>query len=223
MFRFLIGALVMGVMVLAFSGKLDDVFNGGMEMLPDAVSERIPFYNAPHPLAEAIPIAPTIDTPDAMETQQGSTVSPEATEEPVMEEAVPEFDVISVYDGDTITVDHQGMPIRVRLAGIDAPESDQPGGPRAQNYLEACAGDDVVVAVIDIDQYGRQVAFVYSHDGAAESCNVSLVRAGLAYAYYNPTFEIMEAEAQAREAGRGVWADPEAIVPSDWRRQQRSE
>ena len=223
MFRFLLGAVIMGVMVLAFTGKLDDVFNGGMGMLPDGVSERIPFYNQPHELGEAIPIAPTIQTPDAMETAQGSTVSPEATEEPVVEEAVPEFEVISVYDGDTITVDHQGMPIRVRLAGIDAPESDQPGGPRAQFYLEACAGDDVVVNVIDIDQYGRQVAFVYSHADSVESCNTSLVRAGLAYAYYNPTFEIMEAEAEAREAGYGVWSDPDAIVPSEWRKQQRSE
>ena len=44
--------------------------------------------------------------------------------------------VVGVTDGDTVTVlDSQQGPVQVRLAGIDAPEKDQPFGSRSKQSL----------------------------------------------------------------------------------------
>ena len=55
--------------------------------------------------------------------------------------------VIKVIDGDTITVQLQSGPIKVRLDAIDAPESNQPGG----NAATAAKGSEraKLPAVVD--------------------------------------------------------------------------
>lgn len=66
-----------------------------------------------------------------------------------------------VVDGDTF-VTASGM--RVRLAGIDAPEITAPLGLQAKQCLEALIeGKRVKIKLLDTDKYGRQVAQVISH------------------------------------------------------------
>lgn len=70
--------------------------------------------------------------------------------------------VAKVIDGDTLdaTPDLGGDPIRIRIAGIDAPETKAPGGAAARRHLdELCpVGSTVIVDPGSWDHYGRLVA-----------------------------------------------------------------
>src|SRR3954469_21357686 len=67
--------------------------------------------------------------------------------------------VVAITDGDTIKVMHGGAAERIRLWGIDCPESKQPFGTRAKQFTGDLAfGQTVTVRVRDIDRYQRTVA-----------------------------------------------------------------
>jgi endonuclease YncB( thermonuclease family) len=67
--------------------------------------------------------------------------------------------VVGISDGDTIRVPHDGREKRVRLCGIDAPESTQPWGTRAKEFTgDVVFRETVTVRVRDVDRYGRTVA-----------------------------------------------------------------
>src|SRR5690554_5839444 len=70
--------------------------------------------------------------------------------------------VVSVADGDTITVLDAGrMEHRIRLNGIDAPESRQPFSQVSRRQLsELVAGRDVLVVWDKRDRYGRLIGTV---------------------------------------------------------------
>jgi micrococcal nuclease len=129
--------------------------------------------------------------------------------------------VVGVSDGDTLTVLVDGRrQVKVRLHGIDAPESHQAYGSRAKQFTsEAAFGQAVRVQVQDTDRYGRSVALVFLHDG--QSLNQALLRAGMAWWYrqYAPndrTFQALEEE--ARRARRGLWSEPDPVPPWSFRR-----
>ena len=87
--------------------------------------------------------------------------------------------VVGVTDGDTIRVLHNGREVRIRLYGIDCPESRQAFGTRAKQFTaELAFGQRVTVRVRDIDRYCRTVADVTLENG--RSLNRELVSAGLA-------------------------------------------
>jgi endonuclease YncB( thermonuclease family) len=91
--------------------------------------------------------------------------------------------VVGVTDGDTITVlTRDRRQVKVRLHGIDAPESAQPYGTRAkQRTSELSFGQAVTVQPKDTDRYGRTVAIVVLPDG--RSLSHELVGDGLAWWY----------------------------------------
>ena len=71
--------------------------------------------------------------------------------------------VVSVADGDTITVLVDRTQIKVRLAEIDAPERRQPFGTRAKQAMSKLVfGKTVGVVTVDRDRYGRTVGQVFS-------------------------------------------------------------
>lgn len=134
---------------------------------------------------------------------------------------------IGVADGDTLTLLTQTPqgPVerRVRLAGIDAPESRQPFGQRAQQMLASlCFGQPARLDLDGTDRYGRLIAHVYCAD-SAHSANEMLLQAGLAWAYtqYRPPAAYVQAEAEARAARRGLWSDPQPVPPWEWRLRNR--
>lgn len=87
--------------------------------------------------------------------------------------------VVKVSDGDTIQVMHEGKAEKVRLAGIDCPESKQPFGQAAKRFvLDIAAQKTVTVLVETTDRYGRTVGEVILPDG--RNLNQELVRAGYA-------------------------------------------
>jgi endonuclease YncB( thermonuclease family) len=132
--------------------------------------------------------------------------------------------VVGVSDGDTITVLRERTPVKVRLYGIDCPESGQDFGSRAKLFTsELVFGKVVTVIPHDTDRYGRTVADVVLPDG--RSLNQELVKAGLAWWYrkYAPNIgTLSQLEREARDAQRGLWSQPNPVPPWEWRDQKRA-
>jgi micrococcal nuclease len=128
--------------------------------------------------------------------------------------------VVRVVDGDTIVARIDGAQERVRLIGIDTPETVKPRSPVECFGKEASAHTKDLLPpgtpvrlVLDAearDRYGRLLAYVYrAADG--EFVNLALARDGYAgQATFPPNVahvdEFRAAVAQARSAGRGLWS-----------------
>lgn len=124
-----------------------------------------------------------------------------------------------VIDGDTIDCSNGTEVKRVRLRGIDAPESKQPFGTAAKMYLAKRLEKRAVTVVWrKTEKYGRLLGDVYAGD---LHVNEDLIHAGLAWRYYekSPAWDKLQAEAKARHMG--LWSDQEAIEPSKWRAGER--
>jgi endonuclease YncB( thermonuclease family) len=110
--------------------------------------------------------------------------------------------VVGIQDGDTLTLlTSERQQVRVRLYGIDAPESRQPYGTRAQQELSALAfRQQVRVTVEDTDHYGRTVGRVWA---GSLDVNAELIRRGAAWVYrqYNRDPALLPLEAEARQPG----------------------
>lgn len=129
----------------------------------------------------------------------------------------------TVIDGDTLEI--RGR--RIRLHGIDAPESAQRCEADGAAYLcgqraafalaDRIGRRTVTCAPKDIDRYGRAVA-VCSAGG--EDLNAFMVRHGWALAYREYSDAYVDEEAAARADGLGLWRG-EFVPPWDWRRGAR--
>jgi endonuclease YncB( thermonuclease family) len=128
--------------------------------------------------------------------------------------------VVGITDGDTIRVMHDGAAEKIRLWGIDCPESKQAFGTRAKQFTGDLAFGKVVnVRVRDTDRYHRTVAEIILPDG--RNLNQELVRAGLAWWYQRYARHetiLQDLEREARQARRGLWADKDPIPPWEWRK-----
>jgi endonuclease YncB( thermonuclease family) len=89
--------------------------------------------------------------------------------------------VVGISDGDTLTVlTPEKRPVKVRLYGVDAPETGQDFGSRAKQAASDLAfGKTVTVRPRDPDRYGRTVAEVILPDG--RTLSHGLVRSGFAW------------------------------------------
>jgi endonuclease YncB( thermonuclease family) len=132
--------------------------------------------------------------------------------------------VLSVGDGDTLTVSEAGRRATIRLACIDAPESAQsPYGGQSRAALQSLApvGTTVTVQGSKKDRYGRTVAEILRGN---TNVNLELVRRGDAFVYRQYLIgcdrnAYLSAEKQAEAARRGVWSVSGGITkPWDWRR-----
>lgn len=131
--------------------------------------------------------------------------------------------VVKVTDGDTLQVLLNGKAEKIRLAGIDSPESGQPFGTAASRYALGLAAQQVVhVQVTSTDRYGRMVGEVFLPDG--RSLNREMVRAGYAWWYrkYSTDRTLGDLEDEARRNRRGLWGDPNPVPPWDWRKQKKT-
>jgi endonuclease YncB( thermonuclease family) len=128
--------------------------------------------------------------------------------------------VVAVHDGDTITVLVAGRDIRVRLAGIDAPERGQPFRNASRHALEAqVAGREVRVVERGRDGYGRVLGRVYA---GSVDVNAEQVRAGFAWVFRRFELDprLLALEVEAKAAQRGLWRDPKPVPPWLWRERQ---
>lgn len=129
------------------------------------------------------------------------------------------YRVSRVVDGDTIVIAMNGAQEKVRLIGVDTPETVHPRkqvqyyGKEASRFTkDLLTGKEVWLEFerggMSRDRYGRALAYVYRvPDGMF--VNAEIIRLGYGHAYTRFPFKYMEEfrryEREAREAGRGLW------------------
>ena len=125
-----------------------------------------------------------------------------------------------VIDGDTVVVSGIGT---VRLIGVDPPETVDPRKPvqffgkEASAFATGLLLRQTVRVEYDqqrTDRYNRTLAYLYLPDGRL--ANTEIIRQGYGHAYLSYPFSKMEAfrqaEREAREAGRGLWAHADTVA-----------
>lgn len=128
--------------------------------------------------------------------------------------------VIAISDGDTLTLlTFNKEQIKVRLAEIDAPEKTQPFGTKSKESLsEICHGKQAEVQRVTEDRWRRLIAHVKCEgtDAGPEQ-----VRRGMAWVYraFSDSPKLLQLEAEAMAARKGLWADPNPVPPWQFRRE----
>ncbi len=129
--------------------------------------------------------------------------------------------VVRVIDGDTVSVSCSSCQKKfhkVRLAEIDAPEKKQAFGAESTKALsDKVLGKTVVVEWNNKGRYGRIIGTIYTAD---RNINEEMIKSGLAWRYvqYSKSKHLFALEQQAREQGKGLWKNPAAIAPWDFRK-----
>ena len=124
--------------------------------------------------------------------------------------------VISIHDGDTITILQNKQQIKVRLFGIDAPELKQPYGKKSKQFLaNLIAGKVVEVEENGKDRYKRTIGIVYLGN---TDINAQMVANGYAWAYRKFSKKYTAQESKAKSQKLGLWRDKEPVPPWEWRK-----
>lgn len=132
----------------------------------------------------------------------------------------PYYKVIRVVDGDTLVVNINGVEEKVRLIGINTPETVDPRktvecfGKEATSRMKDLADGKNVRLENDNSQserdvYGRLLDYVYLEDG--QMLNRKMIAEGYAYEYtymtpYKYQKEFRDVQTLARVSARGLWA-----------------
>lgn len=143
------------------------------------------------------------------------------------EQLVLEARVTRAVDGDTVDVELDSGPMRVRLHGANTPERGQALYSEAADALrDLVQGGEVVIEPVEQDRYGRMVGRVYAGD---DDVGAELIKLGMAYADRRYLGQIdgdesyCEHEHAARQAKLGLWALPaeQRGAPWEWLRGRR--
>ncbi len=197
-------------------------YQGGIHNAgPSAVRRSGPVTRISEPAeANSPPLTaqPLLSTPAASGSDLIATPAPSPDVTPLTGRA-------SVVDGDTIEI----HGTRIRLEGIDAPESRQTCADKASGEVIRC-GQKAAFFLADMlaehtvactedgkDRYGRSLAHC---DVQGQDVGAALIRAGWALAFVRYSREYLPQEAEARAAGAGMWAT-EFVAPWDWRKGTR--
>lgn len=131
--------------------------------------------------------------------------------------------VMRVVSGQTIEVTSTGKALRVRLAGIEAPDiQQQPWGQAAKQQLQSMIGEKAATIELDEqpDKFGRQWAYVWQN---GKLLNEQLLKGGYvlwdgrSHGKYDDRLE--RAQAWGRIMGRGIWDDKQPMrqTPAEFR------
>ncbi|MDO9026016.1 thermonuclease family protein [Zwartia sp.] len=136
--------------------------------------------------------------------------------------------VVQVSDGDTINLLVEKKQERIRLASIDAPEtahgSERPGQPFGEasrkNLAQYVAGKTLTVTCFEKDRYDRHICDIPVEGTTA---NRLQVEQGMAWANqqakgkYLRDKSLPDLEKAARQKKLGLWSEPGAVSPWEWR------
>lgn len=129
------------------------------------------------------------------------------------------YRVTYVYDGDTIEVDMDGAREKIRMIGVDTPETHHPKkevecfGQLASEFTKNALDGEVVRLEADEtnqnrDRYQRLLRYVYTSDGTL--WNEKLLSEGYGHALtafpFTKMDQFMKSELQAREQNKGLWS-----------------
>lgn len=142
------------------------------------------------------------------------------------------YEVTRFTDGDTITVNMNGTPEKVRMIGIDTPETHKPNspvqcyGPAASAYTKELIDNHKVRLESDPnstnrDRYDRLLRYVYLPDGTLIA--EKIIRNGYGFAYTQFPFTKKDAfilaEKEAEKAHAGLWGNCTVTEQSNGRKQ----
>ncbi|HAL45040.1 MAG: hypothetical protein A2Y12_05770 [Planctomycetes bacterium GWF2_42_9] len=146
------------------------------------------------------------------------------------------FVVVKTIDGDTLDInipDGRYEHTRIRLLGVDTPETKKPDtpvmyfGPQASNFTKEKTLGKKITVLMDRqanarDKYGRLLAHIQLEDGTI--LNEELIRKGFAYAdtrfpqSFNKEYALLEK--QAKKAKAGLWEKVTVEQMPKWRQKQ---
>ena len=147
------------------------------------------------------------------------------------------FTVIKVVDGDTLDVnlpDGKYKTTRIRLIGVDTPETKKPNspvmyfGPEAAEFTRTHAIGKQVNVLLDTtgkprDRYGRLLGYIKLPDNTI--LNELIISEGYGYAYtpYKHSFsnKYKQLQSQAKSAKRGLWKNITPDQMPDWLRRNK--
>ena len=126
--------------------------------------------------------------------------------------------VVTVHEGDRLTIHYEGRSETIYLKDIDCPELTQPYGKQAKRAIAAYVGNrDVVVRALKRDRNGRATAEILLQDG--RNVGHELLKEGLAWwqrsASNDANLEVLEE--LARASRKGLWADSNPMPPWKWK------
>ncbi|HEX8236162.1 MAG TPA: thermonuclease family protein [Abditibacteriaceae bacterium] len=128
---------------------------------------------------------------------------------------------IGVAEGDIITVANGGLPVRVRLYGIDCPETRQAFGVNAKQFTTRLVlGKTVTIQGKGVDRSGVALGWVSVGN---RNVNSELVKNGLAWWYRESAPNergLARLQQGAILASRGLWSSPSVQAPWEFRRRQ---
>lgn len=142
-----------------------------------------------------------------------------ATPKQIVSTTPGQYRITEVYDGDTIAVAMDGRTEKVRMIGVDTPETHKPnspiecGGPEASSFAHKQLDGKAVRLEADPtnqnrDRYDRLLRYVYLPDGTL--FNKLLITEGFGTPYTSFPFqkkqEFINAGLQAKLDNKGVWA-----------------
>ncbi len=129
------------------------------------------------------------------------------------------YRVVEAFDGDTVGVEMNGKVEKVRLIGVDTPETHKPNSPK-QCYGDVASRltrDKIFHKNIRLeadptndnrDRYNRLLRYVYTDENVL--WNKQLISEGAGFAYilfpFTKKVEFMQAQFDASAAKRGLWA-----------------
>jgi len=129
--------------------------------------------------------------------------------------------VIKVQDGDTVSIlTGKKEKIKIRLYGIDAPETGQDFNQKSKKYLsDLVAGKDVTIVNMGKDQYNRVLGVVYV---GKLNVNEEMLRSGLAWRYkYSNDSRYLELQEEAERKQLNIWSMKNPVDPWQWRKDRR--
>jgi len=126
--------------------------------------------------------------------------------------------VVTVHEGDRLTIRHDGRNETIYIKDIDCPELKQAYGKQAKHAIAAYVGSrDVMVRALKRGRNGLGTAEILLQDG--RNVGHELLKEGLAWARpekgQDQSLEDMEQLAKAER--KGLWSDPNPVAPWKWK------
>lgn len=231
-------AAILGVVLLGSRGEDPQPVSGAASAPSAGASTRDAAPAGPATVAPA-PATATPGTPAAAASSQptsargrsgsaaataSATASATTSATPAPgggQQAAALLTVLSVADGDTLTVRVDGRAERVRVIGIDTPEVGECGADEARDALERSVSGGVRLepdaTQADRDRYGRLLRHVVLPDGSLAAQRLIAAGHGREYTYdrrYRHRDAYVAAQRSARGKGSGIWgaACPQALA-----------
>ena len=126
--------------------------------------------------------------------------------------------VLTVHEGDRLTIHYQGQRDMIHLRDVDCPGLKQPYGKQAKHATAAyLANREVVVRDVKRDRQGRMTADILLPDG--RRIVHELVKEGLAWVQPGASVDqaLKDMEELAKASRTGLWADPNPVPPWTWK------